>query len=321
MTTPKVYVAVLNWFNHEVTATCVASLLASDHPDFTVIIVDNGSTNDSVAVLRARFPEVRIIASSENLGYAGGNKLAVDVAMQEGADLVWVLNNDTTVRPDAMRHLVDAYLKHGEAVYSNTTLMSEHPDIVHYTGSYGPLEASDPSNTYDRLKGRLLSEVWDSLTDREARIYGHSLLIPASVLRKCGFMDTEFFMFCEEEDYFKRLRMHGVTTRYVRDAIIVHESSGSFKKAGQVDDRLKLPMHYYGRRNRYHLALRWDNLPRMDILLSRGGWWPLVKFFLRYHISDSAQQTLMEEDRMVNLAAVHAFFGIRGRTLDPTDYR
>ncbi len=317
----KVYVAVLNWFNHEATAACVASLLASDHPDHTVIIVDNGSTNDSVAVLSARFPQVRIIASKENLGYAGGNKLAVDVAMHEGADLIWVLNNDTTVRPDTMRHLVDAYRKHGDAVYSNTTLMSENPDIVHYSGSYGPTEASEPSNPYDRLRGKMLADVWDGLTDREARIYGHSMLIPASVIRSCGFMDTEFFMFCEEEDYLKMLRTKGITTRYVRNAIMVHESSGSFKKNGKVDERLKLTLIYYGKRNGHYMAMKWDAIPRTEILRLRGGWWPLLKFFIRYYISDSAKQAELNEDRMVNLAAVHAFLGIRGRTLNPSDFR
>jgi len=321
MNTPSVSVSILNWFHHEATAACVRSVLASDYPNFHITVVDNGSTNGSANILAEDFPQIRVIASPENLGYAGGNKLAVDVALQEGADLVWVLNNDTTVRPDALRHLVDAYLKHGEAVYSNTTLMGEHPDIIHYAGSYGPLEASDPANPYDRMKGRLLSELWDALEDREARIYGHSLLIPAPVIRRCGFMDTEYFMFCEEEDYFKRLRQHSVTTRYVRNAIIVHESSGSFKKAGQVDQRLKLPLLYYGQRNRYHLAMRWDGMPRTDILRSRGGGWPLLKFFVRYHLSSPAQQAQMADDHMVNLAAVHAFLGIRGRTLNPTDFR
>jgi GT2 family glycosyltransferase len=283
--------------------------------------VDNGSTNDSVTILGVRFPQVRIIASKENLGYAGGNKLAVDMALKEGAELIWVLNNDTTVRPDTMRHLVEAYRNHGDAVYSNTTLMSENPDIVHYSGSYGPTEESDPSNPYDRMRGKMLADIWDNLTDREARIYGHSMLIPASIIHSFGFMDTEFFMFCEEEDYLKMLRNHGVTTRYVRNAIMVHESSGSFKKDGKVDNRLKLALIYYGKRNRHFMAMKWNNASRAESLRSRGGWWALVKFFLRYYISESAQQVALKEDYMVNLAAVHAFLGIRGRTFNPSDFR
>jgi GT2 family glycosyltransferase len=321
MTSQKVCVVILNWFNHEDTATCVRSVLKSDYSNFSITVVDNGSTNDSAEILTKEFPSIRIIASKENLGYAGGNKLAVDAALKEGAELIWVLNNDTTVRPDALRHLVYSFNQFGEAVYSNTTLMSENPDIIHYAGSYDSKEKSDPSNPYDRMKGRLLSELWNELQDKEARIYGHSLLIPASIIRKFGFMDTAYFMFCEEEDYFKRLRQYKVVTRYVRDAIIIHESSGSFKKSGQVDQRLKLPLLYYSKRNRYHLAMRWDGMPRTDILRSRGGWWPLVKFFVRYHLSSTTQQALMAEGYMDNLAAAHAFLGIRGRTLNPTNFR
>ncbi len=319
---PLVYVAVLNWFKYETTAACLRSLLAMDYPNMQVIVIDNGSTNGSAEKLRQAFPQLRILETGENLGYAGGNKWVSDLALKEGADLLWVLNNDTTVRPQALSALVKAYLTYGDAVYSNTTLMSEHPDVVHYAGTYGPDEASDPNSPYDKLKGALLSDCWDQLTDREARIYGHSLLIPVSIIAKHGFMDTDFFMFCEEEDYFLRLKKVGVSTRYVKEAIILHESSGSFKQSsGNLHQGMKLPLVYYGKRNKYFMKMRWEGASPASALQDRGGWWTLVKFFTRYYLSSSQKKKAMMEDYFWNLAAWHAWKGVRGKTIDPTDFR
>lgn len=321
MNLPKVYIAILNWFNYETTIRCVRSVLNSDYKNFEVIIVDNGSRNGSLNKLREAFPNLRILDAGENLGYAAGNKLAVDLAISENADLIWILNNDTTVRQNALTELVRSYEKHGNAIYSNTTLMSESPDIIHYAGSYGPTEESDPENPYDRLKGSLWTEVEASLSDREARIYGQSLLVPTSLVEQYGFMDTEYFLFFEEEDFFKRLATHGVPTIYVKNAIIVHESSGSFKVNGKVDSNLKLLLLYYGKRNRHFFKMRWNDLKRNEIIKSRGGWIPLVKFFVKYWISSNADKARKKEDFFVNLAAVHAFLGIRGRTHDPSDHK
>jgi len=321
MISPKVYVSILNWYNYETSTKCVSSVLESIYENFEVIVVDNGSKNRSLSKLRQRFPNLRIIDAGENLGYAGGNKLVSDLAIKENAELLGILNNDTVVRPDALSHLVESYMKFGEAVYSNTTLMSEDPDIIHYSGRYTPTENSISKQPYDKLKGVLFSEVKDKLEDREARIYGHSLLIPLSVIRKHGFMDTEYFLFYEEEDYFKMLQTKNITTRYVKNAIVLHESSGSFKNTGVVDSKMKLPLLYYGERNRYHFNIRWNHYSKSQVLASKGGWFSLLKFFIRFWLSSKEWQHRYAEDRMHNLAALHAFVGKRGKTMDPANFR
>jgi hypothetical protein len=321
MSWPKVYISVLNWFNHEATTACVHSLLRSDYPAMEIIVVDNGSRNDSLSRLRESFPNLRVLDAGSNLGYAGGNKIVSDLALAEGADLLWVLNNDTLVRSDTLTELVKGYQKYGDAVYSNTTLMSENPDVVHYSGSYTPSENSDAVYPYDRRKGKLLAEVWEELNDCEARIYGHSLLIPVSLIRLHGFMDIDYFMFCEEEDYFRRLRHFGVATRYIKHAVVIHESSGSFKEKGELHDGMKCALIYYGKRNRYFFDMRWNGKSRGDILRARGGLSALLKFFVKYHLSSLVEKEKQAEDYFWNLAAWHAFLVKRGKTIDPADFR
>ena len=99
---PKVSVLVLNWFYYERTIHCVKSILDSDYDNFEVIIIDNDSQNDSVKELKKAFPNLRIIASQKNLGYAGGNNLGVKEAKKNNSKLIWILNNDTTVRENAL---------------------------------------------------------------------------------------------------------------------------------------------------------------------------------------------------------------------------
>jgi GT2 family glycosyltransferase/glycosyltransferase involved in cell wall biosynthesis len=107
-TTMRVRVVVLNWNSAELTRRCVRSLLATDYPadSFEIVIVDNGSIDGSVAVLRRLFPEVRIVENGANLGFAEGcNRALRDRA---GIDAIALVNNDATVDPGWLRPLVAA---------------------------------------------------------------------------------------------------------------------------------------------------------------------------------------------------------------------
>lgn len=317
---PKVSILILNWFYYERTIHCVKSIMDSDYDNFEVVIIDNNSKNDSVKKLQEAFPNLKIIASNKNLGYAGGNYLGVQEARKNGSDFIWILNNDTKIRKNALTELIHSFQNYGEAIYSNLTLMSESPDIIHYSGSYEIGEDSIEGYNYDKLKGRLHEEVKDDLTDKEARIYGHSLLIPFSIINKYGFMDLDYFMFLEETDYFKSLLNHGVKTRFVKESIIVHESSASFKSEdGSLKNSLKSILLYYSKRNTFHYKLKWNEMTKSEILASRGGIINLSKFFLK-NLFRKKNEKYLDDTYMWNLAVIHSLIGKRGCTIDPNDY-
>src|SRR5262245_60529224 len=104
---PKVTVVILNYKRAEDTIACVRSVLASGYPDFGILLVDNASGDGSAERLAEAFPELPLVRHAENLGYAGGNNAGIRRAFQEGAVYVLVLNNDTIVKPDALRILVE----------------------------------------------------------------------------------------------------------------------------------------------------------------------------------------------------------------------
>src|SRR4051794_31005071 len=110
--TPRVFVVVLNWNGLNDTLRCLESLAAVTVPPTSVIVVDNGSRDDSVAQISYRFPDVTVLTNVKNEGFASACNQGMVVALERGAAYVLLLNNDTTVAPDFLEHLVRAADSH-----------------------------------------------------------------------------------------------------------------------------------------------------------------------------------------------------------------
>jgi len=87
-----VSIILLNWNNSEDTIRCINSLKRLTYQHYNIIVVDNGSEDDSITVLNERFPGITIIQSPDNKGFTGGNNIGINHAMDSGADMVWILN-------------------------------------------------------------------------------------------------------------------------------------------------------------------------------------------------------------------------------------
>src|SRR5579863_8615618 len=104
---PKVSVIVLNWNGGNDTVGCLSSLQRLNYENCSVIVIDNGSTDDSPALIREAFPDVELLETGQNLGFAGGCNVGIRRALAQRADFIWLLNNDTTVHPDALNAMVE----------------------------------------------------------------------------------------------------------------------------------------------------------------------------------------------------------------------
>jgi GT2 family glycosyltransferase len=103
---PQIWCVVLNWNGASMTIECLTALKTSTYPNLKVMVVDNGSTDDSVSRIKVAYPEILLLQNEKNLGFAGGNKVGIRYALQRGADYVWLLNNDTQPAADALSALV-----------------------------------------------------------------------------------------------------------------------------------------------------------------------------------------------------------------------
>jgi len=115
MEKPSVTVIVLNWNGKELTIECLKSLQQVNYSNFNILVVDNGSTDGSVELLKEKFPEVSILVLEKNLGYAGGNNRGFDSLKPDQPEYVIFLNNDTIVDENFIEPLVEQLLTHKKA--------------------------------------------------------------------------------------------------------------------------------------------------------------------------------------------------------------
>lgn len=130
-----VYLIVLNWNGWKDTVECIDSCLKLTYTNFRILIVDNGSTDNSESILRECFPSVEFIQTGENLGFAGGNNVGIRYALEQGAVYVWLLNNDTVVDSKAL----DELLKVAESddkigIVGSKIYYYDKPDILWFAG-------------------------------------------------------------------------------------------------------------------------------------------------------------------------------------------
>lgn len=250
MVQPLVYIVVLNWNGSEETIRCLSSLSALAYPNYRVLIVDNGSTDKSVEQLRGAFPEHEILQTGANLGYAGGNNAGICRALSQGADYVWILNNDTLIEPDALTILVETAKEHpGLVALSPKVVMpgsqaSAGADLIWFYGCTMSRYTCDTTHT---SKAEPDAQEF-SATIATDYLCGCALLLSRQVLSCVGLLDARYFLYFEDTDWSIRARNHGVDLLVVGSAVVHHKPHTSTDK---------LPSHrtsFYSTRNRLLLA-------------------------------------------------------------------
>lgn len=251
MTYPKVVIVILNWNGKEDTLACLESVFAIDYPNFQVVVVDNGSSDDSVPAIRQAFPQACLIETGKNLGYAGGNNVGIRYALEHEAEYVFILNNDTKVAKDVLTHLVAEAEKDPQAAALGPVICyMDRPEIIWTAG-----EVFDKEFTCVHLhQGESLSRLKQGETPYVDWITGAALFARASALQTIGLFDERCFLVYEESDWCFRARKQGLGCRIVPQAIVWHKVASSF---GSESSPLRA---YFSARNQLLFAER--HLPK-----------------------------------------------------------
>lgn len=221
---PKAAVILLNWNGWHDTLDCMASLERLDYPNREVLVVDNGSTDGSVERIRAAYPGVALVETGANLGYAGGNNAGIRLAVQRGADYVWVLNNDTLPDPCALQAMVAlAEADPRVGVVGSVLYYADEPGRVQ---AYGGGRVDMTLGIARYLKGKEELGRLDYVT-------GASLLIRREALQRVGLLDDRFFMCWEDADYGFRARQAGYRLAVAAGSRVLHKESASLGKASR----------------------------------------------------------------------------------------
>ncbi|MHB1187329.1 glycosyltransferase [Thiobacillus sp.] len=222
---PKIAIVVLNWNGKEDTLECLTSIGKLDYPNYEVIVVDNGSTDDSVDAIRTKFPKFSVLETRKNLGYAGGNNVGIRQALEQGAEFILVLNNDTVVSPQLLDKLVSAAAQHPDAGFLGPRLLYyDRPEKVWFDGANW-----NTSINYFRYPGQNAHASSLSLTDHETDyVCGAALFVRATTARQIGLMDERYFLVWEEVDWCYRAREAGWRSIVVPQATLLHKVGVSF---------------------------------------------------------------------------------------------
>lgn len=221
---PKVSVVVLNWNGKRDTTECLESLQRVNYHNLEIIVVDNGSTDESVAEIHERFPDVVILETGANLGYSGGNNYGIKWALGHGADYLLLLNNDTIVDPTLLSAYIDAANIVPNAIFGANIYYYDRPDVLWFAGGQWQ---SDQMRFEHIGLGQMDGPEFSQYRQCDY-VTGCALFAKADIFRKIGPLDDNFFLTYEETDWCYRARKLGYRCIVVPHAKLWHKVSASF---------------------------------------------------------------------------------------------
>jgi GT2 family glycosyltransferase len=245
MIEPLVSIITVNFNQKEVTLSFLESLGNISYKNIEVFVVDNASKENPKTDILKIFPDVKVICSDKNLGFAGGNNLAI---VQAKGKYIMFLNNDTEVLPGFLEPLVEVMENEANVgICSSKLLFFSSPNILQYAGS-SPLHpikiqsfafgyGKEDLNQFDEIKETSLA-------------HGAAMLVRAEAIKKVGLMPEEYFLYYEEIDWCESIKREGYKIMFVPDSIVLHKESISIGKQSYIQV-------FYKTRNRILLARKW----------------------------------------------------------------
>ena len=253
---PAVSVIVLTWNGLEVSRRCIESILElTDHPDFEVVVVDNGSTDGTVEYLRG-VPDIKLIENGRNLGFVGGNNVGIRASTTD----VVLLNNDTEmIQPDWLERMQALAYSAGDIGIVGCRLVNGEGILVH-AGTYMPV----PSFWGQEYPGDE-RDIGQYVRDREVEgVIAACVYIKREVIDKVGLLDEDYFSYFEDTDYCLKARVNGYRVFCCGGATVKHlentstdlnrmDFSGTFRQSRETF-LSKWKDYYY---SRYTHRLTW----------------------------------------------------------------
>jgi GT2 family glycosyltransferase len=240
MRPPFVSTIILNTNRKEDTLAALTSLAACDYPNNHCIVLDNASMDGSVEAIRSCFPDVEVIELSQNLGYAGNNNVGIRAALDQGADWIFVLNEDTVLASDCITRLIEA----GESdprigIVGPMVYHFDEPDVIQSAGG-----RMDRDWRVWHLAQNELDQGQFTAPHAVEWISGCAIMVRRAVIEQIGGLDERFFYYWEETEWCLRARENGWTIVHIPKAKLWHKGVQRNYQPGP-------NITYYSTRNRF----------------------------------------------------------------------
>lgn len=219
---PLVYIILVNYKSYLDTIECVKSLRNIEYRNYKIIIVENGSKDESYIKLKENLKDELIINLGKNKGFAEGNNIGIRLAMKNNADYVLLLNNDTIVEKDFLKEMVNAFESNDVGIVGCKINYYNNKDIISYAGG---------EIIWNKFKTRFFRDGDKDIKYEKEKevtfISGCAMLIKSKVIKDVGLFSNEYFMYYEDTDYCARTLECGFKLIYQPKAKIYHKISSS----------------------------------------------------------------------------------------------
>lgn len=233
MNLPRVSIITVNYKQATVTCELLDSIASLSYPNLETIIVDNGQTYDDSPLYKIHLPGVKVLNVEENLGFAKGNNVGIRAAT---GDYILLLNNDTEISDGVIEGLLSVFKS--ELVGAASPIIKYHSNEEVQFAGFTEINSCTGRNN-------LIQEVSTQQLTDTPYIHGAAVMIPKSVIQKCGEMPEDYFLYYEELDWSRIIRANGYSLKVLNDVSVLHKESVSTGK----NSPLKV---YYQTRNRIH---------------------------------------------------------------------
>ena len=264
----KTTVVIPNYNGRNYLQDCLTSLLeGSEVP--AIIVVDNGSADESAAMVKEKFPMVKLIALPENRGFSA----AVNIGIREtGTEYVFLLNNDTVILKDTIEQLEAAMERHPKAFsVAAKMLQMKNPELIDSAGDFYCASGWAFARGKDRK-----NEAFSKETSVFSACAGAALYRKA-VFEKIGDFDENHFAYLEDIDVGYRAKIYGYRNYYAPASVVLHAGSGS---SGSRHNKFKVDLS-----SRNSIYLIYKNMPVLQVLLNLPflllGYLVKILFFLK----------------------------------------
>lgn len=223
MNEASIGVVIVNWNGWCNTLRSYESLAASDHRNWTLLVIDNASSDGSAPMIRKHLPNVILIESPTNLGFAGGCNLGISKVIEMNLDYVFLLNSDATVSSDCLSRLVSASATLSDSAVLGSVVRFWPSGQLQYFGS----RRSDRSGKPDWYTEAADSKLLNCELIKTDFVFGAALFAPTKLFKKIGLFDERFFLNFEETDWCYRAAALGIPRYVVTRSLVHHQGSAS----------------------------------------------------------------------------------------------
>lgn len=267
MKPPKVGIVILTYNSQSYIRNCLESIVKSSYSNFLCVIIDNNSSDQTIHIVKKKFPKIHMIKNEKNEGYAAGNNIGVRYLLDQKCDYILLLNPDTIISSSLLRECVDVFTKKKSIGIVGPIITYAHePDRIWFSGGY--FNRLFCYTKHSRMNKKILYPILNSQfstlnffsTDF---ITGACMMIRKEVFKKVGLLPEEYFMYWEDVDFCERVKKAGYKIMLLKKPLVRHAISAA---SGYIGSNVLSPFqaYYYGRnpiiyiKNQVH---GWQKIP------------------------------------------------------------